>query len=94
MEELSDGGVLRGRHIHNEKGGVWELKQWCLRATRARASKILSGFSGNTPAAPTQKVVGTAYVSYLKEDKPFVHLIKDKNHSPRLRIRESPQSFI
>lgn len=94
MEELSDGGVLRGRHIHNEKGGVWELKQWCLRATRARASKILSGFSGNTPAAPTQKVVGTAYVSYLKEDKPFVHLSEDKNHSPRLRIRESPQSFI
>ena len=65
MGELSDDGVLRGRHIHNEKGGVWELKQRCLRTTRARASKILSGFSGNTPAAPTKKVVGTAYMFHI-----------------------------
>ena len=49
LGEVSDGGVLRGRHIHNEKGGVWELKQRCLRATRARASKMWSGFFGNTP---------------------------------------------
>ena len=80
--------TMKREEFGNLNKGVYER--------RARGCQTFEADSLKIPQRYQHRKLlhGTADVSYLKEDKPFVHLSKDKNHSPHLRMRESPQSFI